>query len=186
MIFTSYRWCFYTKHLPFCSYMSQFDINAPKGCSESVLSIINTLYVLSQSVQVQGCGVVKSCGGLAGNGRQLPVGKRPGVSPHNPLRSETLSFLHLMTFRVRFIYYTYRLSMYSLAFFILGTKMHVGGSGYMWTLMWTHPKCTTHIVGFDCLGHIQKWSEMHMTIHYMNTNVSPTTIRMHLVSLVCV
>ncbi|GLD53913.1 Fanconi anemia group G protein isoform X2 [Lates japonicus] len=37
----------------------------------------------SQSVWVQGCGVVKCCGGLAGDRRQQLVGKRPGASPHS-------------------------------------------------------------------------------------------------------
>lgn len=42
------------------------------------------LHLLSQSVWVQDCGVVKCCGGLAGDRRQQPVGKRPGASPHSP------------------------------------------------------------------------------------------------------
>ncbi len=50
--------------------------------------------VLSQTVWVQGCGVVKCCGGLAGDRRQQLVGKGPGASPHNPQQSKTLLFFY--------------------------------------------------------------------------------------------
>lgn len=41
------------------------------------------MHVLSQSVWVLGYGMVKYCGGLAGDRTQLVAGKRHGVSTHN-------------------------------------------------------------------------------------------------------
>lgn len=60
------------------------------------------LYALSQTVRMQGSGVVKYCGGLAGDRRQQLVGPRRGASAYNPQPSKILpkfavfvfSFLH--------------------------------------------------------------------------------------------
>lgn len=49
---------------------------------ESVLRLRGLLFmlcVMSQTVWVQACGVVKCCGGLAEDERQQLVGKRPGA-----------------------------------------------------------------------------------------------------------
>lgn len=55
----------------------------------------NMLYLSSQIVWVQACGVGKCCGGLAGEKRQQLVGNEPGASLLSPQKSKTLSSLSL-------------------------------------------------------------------------------------------
>lgn len=70
-------------------------IYSSHGLCESVSFM---LYALSQTVRMQGCGVVKYCGGLAGDGRQQLVGPRRGASAHNPQPSKILPKFSVLVF----------------------------------------------------------------------------------------